>query len=302
MPRRNLLPTAGVKQLVADTYLRFRGGFSLGTKLGLALLIPAGVVAYRTHPADPAAFYNATAQIIPVFLVALAVEQTITQSLGTESSYINEAESIAARNFRVAGAAEELQRTMHQAVRQWARDKSFPPNKVKIPVRSLILDSMDGFTDLPLSDQWEIIAASLEKRYDPDDPNSVERMVERLAAMTYLGEPGMPLPGGAPGASSTTGDVLKWLETAYKAFGNDKSAEYVREVGDAAKDRYRMQRRQRRVGTVSALVLLAIAEALALTGLITQPRCSQALFAVTCALLASAVAMVIAGAIRALFD
>src|SRR4051794_34067071 len=58
---------------------------------GLASFVSVFLIALWFAPKTTSRFYEAAVQVIPVFLVALAVEQTLARSLGTESAYVREA-------------------------------------------------------------------------------------------------------------------------------------------------------------------------------------------------------------------
>jgi len=234
------------------------------------------VVASLAAPQHTQTFYNAAVQVVPVFLVALALERSLAETLGTETSVISE--------------------QLDRVDREWT-----PPSSqtrryygVGLKLREIHAQSF----------RWKEIAAcraALEgqSRIDivrtlpgGEDPTAAElREISLVLASRALGRrPRFQRRTRRVGRDEL---LVEWdaLYAALTDRGKERAKDDVRyEVGTA----YRSRRRRQQISVSASVCTLAIAEILAFVGLLSPGSAYPGLFIATAgAIVASFVAITV---------
>jgi hypothetical protein len=243
---------------------------------GLLAGIIVAAAALLTSPHETQAFYQAAVQVVPVFLVALALERSLAETLGTESSVI----------------VEQLQRVD----REWTPPSSETRTYYGVGLQLRELD--------PQSFRWDDVAAvraDMAGLSDVDAARTLprgERLTRDELRHLTLALAARAL-GDRPRIAYRTRKVSRdellheWdvLSGALTDRGKERAkAELRYEVAPAYEERRRRQRRS----ILVSVATLAVAELLAFIGLLSPGRPYTCLFATTAgAVAASFVAVTI---------
>jgi hypothetical protein len=229
---------------------------------GLLVGVLACVIAGFAHPADTEAFYGATVQVVPVFLVAVALERTLGEILGTESSAL----------------AEELARVE----REWT-----PPSRMTRAYYGVGLKLRDH---APLrvspervraADGWLAGRSASELAAELVSEDNVDgvRFLDTVAKLTALAsdEPA----ARANGAALAPSTLLEEWDKVNGTLMDDAKTRATEAVRFTVSMAYRARRDQQRLSVVASVNALAAAESLAFVGLLSPGAPYTGLLAAT---------------------
>lgn len=248
----------------------------MGTRapeVGIAFALLAAVAAFFAAPSDTAAFYSAAAQVNPVFLVALAVERSLAEALGTETQYVNELRNRLAtdyepslRNCSILSAVRDV--LLRHSV---AANAPYPGGDEWI-VGHHDYEAADGLLEVAENEQWEVFtqAVDAERQAKPhlrelgawaDAQGQTSSAVEMLALVAYLAKPIADINGSISGR-----EVLAFVDQIYEE-GNARELHLRQDAaaGEAVV-RYRALKRKQRRTLLFSILLLAVGELLAFAG------------------------------------
>lgn len=222
-------------------------------------------------------------QVNPVFLVALAVEQTLAQSLGTESAYAAEAEKKAVTDFRPPPEYDEWW--------DFFRNQASP---VGVTVSRRSFDDAYRLSRRSHGHQWNEFGAALAT--SEADANLLLSSLGALALHDGRSDEDGEIPIMRVSRDRLYAYVRKLRNAAEGSLlAAEKQRASARAIGE-----YRRRKRARRVSIITAVGLLAVSEAVAFVGLLSPGGSYRGLFAASAALLTASFVAVVVSAIRAL--
>jgi hypothetical protein len=250
---------------------------------GLIAGVTVGCVAVLVSPGETAAFYGAAVQVVPVFLVAVALERTLVETLGTETSVL----------------AEQLARVD----REWTPPSSMTRTYYGVGLRLCEL--------APTTFRWDEIERA-RSELDGLSPEDIARVLPRDEALSgedfrrlVTGLASLALGNRPPmrrrTSRVTAEDLLaQWdtIEGALTDLAKQRAADEIRyEVSTA----YRNRRLRQRLSVVASVSTLALAELLSFVGLLSPASAYPGLFALTAGAVAASFVAVTIDALLNLF-
>jgi hypothetical protein len=223
----------------------------------------AGTAALIADPNDTKAFYAAAVQVVPVFLVALALERTLAEILGTETSVLDEE---VARVEREWTPPSRMTRAYYE-VGLKLRDRV--PDVVPAVAMTEARDWLADRTPLT-------VARELVSEDNAAEPAFAE-LVVKLAALATRDR-------SETGAQRVQTDQLlaEWdnLNGVLLDAARAQATDAVRYTVSSA---YRVRRDRQRLSVVTSVMTLAVAETLTFIGLLSPGAPYVGLFAATAA-------------------
>ena len=232
----------------------------------------AGVAA----PEHPQPFYSAAVQVVPVFLVALALERSLAETLGTETSVISE--------------------QLDRVDREWTPPSSQTRRYYGVGLRLRELEAQSfSWTDIvacrtAIDGRTRVeIVRTLPGGEEPTDGEL--REISLVLASRVLGR----RPRFRRRTPRVRSDELLREWDALFAALTDRAKEHAKddvryEVGAA----YKSRRRRQQISVSASVCTLAVAEILAFVGLLSPGSAYRGLFCVTAgAVVASFVAITV---------
>lgn len=300
---------------MTDTVRRFTAWHKTPELLvatGAGLL--AAVAADMASPTDLKDFYTIVVQVLPVFLVAFALEQSVTRAIGTETSYVNEAVARAENDYEPDGnwlSVCEAFAMLESSVQADARTSEI----VFIGEDERALEMR--IRNLPPADQWRRLVDAYRWRWArnlgtkgdapaSEGPETVEVRTARslLPVFAYLPSPATPgvpthdlLAGTVESRRSAVDAFARVGELFTKAVDEQREREKA-DAREAARRQYRARVFGRRLAAFVAIGLLAVAETIGLIGVLGDESLRSTLLPFVAGATAAVIVVVSAGAMR----
>jgi hypothetical protein len=276
---------------------------------------------------DPSKLYAIAAQIMPAFLIAVAVEHSLLDSLGTKADFARVRRDETADSYSEPGLSGGVRNTIEFALldRQGEALPDGDRELLSVPVGKLEIAQahvIGNWDDDPMS--WHIFRGLIndECGLPADDPDFFEDPKEWVDPSPAFGalresvlsrEPGRAIRWLAARAAlredrdfsgGTVGTQLVAAELNRLFAAQDKAAreDVLKRVTYRANRAYNTQREQRTLSLLSSIVLLTTTEFLALIGVMSPGRPYSGLFLITAALVAASIMNVAGGAFADLAD
>ena len=276
---------------------------------------------------DPSSFYEVSAQVVPAFLIALAVERTLLDSLGTKASFARGRRDETADSYEDPGLNIGVRDVIELGLlaRGSKAVKEKRPELLSVPVGPGDIAqaaAVGSWHDDAMT--WHILRDMLHDEFglEKDDPDFFDEPTERadpspayqalresllrrdpgrgmrwLAARTALRD-NREFAGGTVGPTLVAAE----LSRLFAAQQESELASTLKRVTYRANLDYDRQRKHRTLSLRISIILLTATEFMALIGLISPGRPYSGLFVVTAALVAASVMNVAGGALADLAD
>jgi hypothetical protein len=238
---------------------------------GLVAGCIVGVAAGFADPADTKAFYGAAVQVVPVFLVALALERTLAEILGTETSVLSEE---TARLDREWTPPSSMTRAYHEV-------------GLKLRDREPVVLVGDTIHDMREQLEDQTLLAVARGLVDEDNATG-DRLEELIITLGTLATREYAV-GSSVGSSVevTPEQLLTEWDKLNEALWNEARRRAADEVRFTVSTAYRERRDRQRMSVVVSVVTLAVAETLAFIGLLSPRGPYAGLFIATAAAVAA---------------
>ncbi len=289
--------------------------------------VAAGVFIVVGPLNDPSKVYAIAAQIMPAFLIAVAVEHSLLDSLGTKADFARARRDETADSYRAPGLSAGVRNTIEFALlkRQGEALPDGDRELLSVPVgpleiaqaqvignwdedaltwgilRGLIHDECGLPADEPdfFDDpkEWVDPSAAFEALRQSVLSREPGRAIRWLAARAALRED-RDFSGGTVGTQLVAAELSRLFAAQDKATRED----VLKRVTYRANLDYDRQREQRTLSLRISIVLLTTTEFLALTGVMSPGRPYSGLFVITAALVAASIMNVAGGALADLAD
>jgi hypothetical protein len=276
---------------------------------------------------DPSKLYAIAAQIMPAFLIAVAVEHSLLDSLGTKADFARLRRDETADSYSAPGLSGGVRNTIEFALLERQGEAlpngdrellSIPVGKLEIAqahviwiwdndpmswriFRDLIhdecglpADDPDFFDD---SKEWVDPSPTFEALRESVLSREPGRAIRWLAARAALRED-RDFSGGTVGTQLVAAELSRLFAAQDKAARED----VLKRVTYRANRAYDRQREQRTLSLLSSIILLTTTEFLALIGVMSPGRSYSGLFVITAALVAASIMNVAGGAFADLAD
>ncbi len=293
----------------------------------VAAVVAASVFIVVGSPKDPSKLYAIAAQIMPAFLIAVAVEHSLLDSLGTKADFARVRRDETADSYSAPGLSGGVRNTIEFALLERQKDAMPVGDRelLSIPVDRLAIAQahiIGHWDDHEMS--WRIFRGLIHDECglpaeDPDFFEAPKKLVDPSAAFIALREsvlsrePGQAFRWLAARAAlredrdfsgGTVGTQLVAAELSRLVTGQREAAgeAVLKRVTYRANREYDRQREQRTWSLRSSIVLLTTTEFLALIGLMSPGRPYSGLFVITAALVAASIMNVAGGALADLAD
>jgi hypothetical protein len=291
--------------------------------IATAAAIAVAIAFIATGPLQaPASFYGIAAQVIPAFLIALAVERTLLDSLGTKSEYARRRREEALDTYNSYGLDEgivfrlemALMYRMNDAIAEGRlEDVNIPVSHVDIAKAAitarpddealtwgLFRSRLHDEIGLPENDAdpfeesgpWIDLSASfaaMDESVRSQPPGDTIRWLAVLAAVSQ----GADLSGGVVEGHT----ILSELKRLHAAEEDRKRESYLKRLTHRAYLDYDGQRRHRTVSLRFSILLLTVTEVATVIGLMSPRQPYRALFILTVSLAAASIVNVAGGAL-----
>jgi hypothetical protein len=281
----------------------------LNVTLGLGATACMLPLAWIFAPASTSAFYEAAVQIIPVFLVALAVEQSFSESLGTESAFIQEARSRVKADYIEPAEFDVALASFEGALgRRGTGTGRLHDFELSVPKREY--EKYRDLADGSYLAQWQwLIAKVLKADKGLSDRAGEEARVEAadarlpiVAALALHDLAGVPRFTFTNAEDVNGRDIMFFIDKLRKSANDGLLTRLQLEAERDAVGEYRDRKAARRLSTLFAISLLAAAELVAFVGLLSPGESYRALFGVSAALFTGSFVAVTTGAAQQLLD
>lgn len=275
---------------------------------------------------DPSKFYAIAAQIMPAFLIAVAVERSLVDSLGTKADFARVRRDETADGYVARGISGGVRNGIEFALLDRTKGALMTdPELLSISVEPVDIAKaamLGNWDDDPMT--WSIFRGQLHDEFglpadDPDFFDPPEEWVDPSPAFEAMGQSVL---------SRTPGESIRLL-AAHAALREDRDfrggtvgmqlvAAELRRLFDAqhqsvlqkvlervtyrANQDYDRHRKERTVSLRVSIVLLTTTEFLALIGLMSPGQPYSGLFVVTAAAVAASIMCVVGGAFADLAD
>ncbi|PTL58888.1 hypothetical protein [Paraconexibacter algicola] len=264
--------------------------------------LAAALAAWRYSGEIPRDFYNAAVQINPVFLVALALEQNLAETLGTKAQYVNA--KVDETQTRVARRHRDLRRRLDDQVPNLLDPTESWSAPATPEVGGQVADYLDEVASRighPREKvMGEVMVAALEQGGQAARVH-IRDVGALLAAVSAMPTKPVHVPSLAEASGVRMLDRAR-VVTAYLESHLDQVADRAAtSAAEEARDRYDEERRRRRLSLLAVISVLILGEVAAVIGLLSPPGFRNAwLFPATMGLLAAAFTTVTVGALREL--
>ena len=288
------------------------GTAAVGTAIGFVVVGPVK---------DPSNFYGIAAQVVPAFLIALAVERSLLDSLGTKADFARARRDETTDSYAEPGLNGGVRNVIELALlareREAIQEKRQDLLSVSVGPLDVAQAAFVGHWDDDAM-AWQIFRSLLHDEFglEEDDPDFFEapkhspdptpafdalrdsvvspapgRGIRWLAAHAALRED-RNFSGGTVGAQIVAAELNRLFE-AQRTSGLES---VLKRVTHRANLDYDRQRKHRTLSLRISIILLTTTEFLALIGVMSPGRPYSLLFVVTAALVAASVINVAGGA------
>ncbi len=281
--------------------------------LGLGLIGPSK---------DPSKLYEIAAQVVPAFLIALAVERSLRDSLGTKADFARTRRDETADSYSARGLSGGIRNTIEFAMLKRQGDGVRDGDDALLSVsvepldvaQALIVGHWDDdpmtwslFRDL-LHDEFGLPADDPDFFDPPEEWSDPSPAFEALHKSMLSHEPGRSLRWLAARAvlqkdrafaGGTVGNQLLGAELS-RLFDAQRQSTFdrvLKQVTYRANLEYDRQRKHRTLSLRISILLLTTTEFMALIGVMSPGRPYSGLFVITAALVVASVLNVAGGAL-----
>lgn len=250
---------------------------------GMAAGVIVALVAIVAAPAQTQSFYAAAVQIVPVFLVAVALERSLAETLGSETTVIAEALERAEREWTPPSSETRAYYGVGLQLRELG-PQSFSWNEI-----TGSREETKGLSDVDL--------ARTLPRAEALDPDAMRRLVVALGARVVGDRPRF----GRRTRNVSRDELLAQWDILAGALTERAKQRAKDELEYQTTEVYRARRRLRRLSILASALTLATAELLAFIGLLSPGRPYVGLFSASAGAVAASFVAVTTDAVGRLF-
>lgn len=268
----------------------------------------AMVAADMGHISKLGSFYGIVVQVLPVFLVALALEQSVTKAVGTESSFVDEAVKKAHVDYPRPSGTERFDEDVARMRELFDGDLEERIDRKLVNEQRANAQAMNEST-VTIYERWRLVSEAIfaiEGRAKHggwwSKRGSVEALLALVSQLQWRPPPGVVRGRVNPLALPKYSDAFEQLE-ALRSDAEFEDREFTKQrARELARKQYRARISTRKYTTIALIALIAIAELLGFVGFLGDQKTQEALFPFVVGALSATVAGVSAAAIVDLDD
>jgi hypothetical protein len=314
------------ERFLTEWWVNNRQWIPMNAWIAVAAAVAVAIVFVAKGPLkDPAAFYGIAAQVIPAFLVALAVERSLLDSLGTKADHARRRRDEALDTYDSSGLDQgivfrielALMKRVSVAIEERRLDTAnIPVSRTDVAKASLTarpdddaltwrllrarlheevglpLDDPDPFEEPDVFVDPSAGFAALDKSVLSQEPGETIRWLAVLAAVRHQADVSRGMVEGPT--------ILTELKRLHAVEEERKRNSFLKRVTYCANLDYDRQHRRRTISLRFSILLLVITELATMVGVMSPHQPYRALFIVTVCLAAASVVNVAGGALAEL--